>query len=474
MCSFLCGEVLFSPYNLLTLRIRYDVCRLVVLLKPGMNARLVSSHLLSCVTRKRISLTCLLDPERGDIAFRKLSHKDQALVRAILSTTFRFLPRIDAVLDFVLVSSLSKKKQSLRQLLHISIAQILYLDVADYAVVDLAVEQAKRDQENRHFSNLVNSILRRVSREKTELLQRFSSISVIPQWFKKRLEDFYGKESTYCISQACLTPGYVDLTVKSDIEIWANKLNAVVLPTGGMRLREFQGSVSSLPGFAEGVWWVQDASASIPVQLFGPLNGLSVLDLCAAPGGKTAQLILSGAKVTALDISNNRLEKLQHNLNRLRLCADNIIEGDAFDYRPKKLFDAVLVDAPCSSTGTMRRHPDVLWTRDAEDIVRSACFQERLLLHGLALVKPGGIVVFSNCSLDKQDSEDVVRKVLRSSLIPVEIMSLNNASWNNMAMAITPEGWLRITPDMLGEIEGVPSGMDGFFAVALRRLIAQN
>ncbi|KAE9510141.1 RsmB/NOP family class I SAM-dependent RNA methyltransferase [Candidatus Liberibacter asiaticus] len=438
-----------------------------------MNARLVSSHLLSCVMRKRISLTCLLDLEYGDSAFRLLSQRDQILVRAIVNVTLRFLPRIDAVLDFVLISSLPRKKYSLQQLLRVSVAQILYLDVADYAVVDLAVEQAKRDKENRHFAKLVNSILRRVSREKIELLQRIAGISIIPEWFKERLENFYGKERVLAISDACISPLYIDLTVKFDIETWAHKLNAVMLPTGGIRLKELPESIVSLPGFAEGVWWVQDASASIPVQLFGTLNNLSVLDLCAAPGGKTAQLIVSGAKVTALDVSKRRLEKLRCNLDRLHLYAEDIIEMDAFDYCPKKLFDAVLVDAPCSSTGTIRRHPDVLWTRDTDDIVKSACFQRKLLLQGISFVKPGGIVVFSNCSLDKQDSEEVVQKVLRSSPIPVELVPLNSAYWKSidMAMALSPEGWIRITPDMLEKIDGVSSGMDGFFAVALRRLI---
>ncbi|MEG8098757.1 RsmB/NOP family class I SAM-dependent RNA methyltransferase [Candidatus Liberibacter brunswickensis] len=442
-------------------------------MKSGMSARLVAANLLSCVIMKKISLDCLFDLEHGDSSFCRLSHRDQILVRAIVIATLRFLPRIDAILDFVLLSSLSKKKKYLRQLLRISIAQILYLDVADYAVVDLAVEQTKLDKKNQYFSKLVNSILRRVSREKVYLLQYVENISCIPQWFKERLENFYGKEKTFAIAKSYISPIYIDLRVKSDIETWAHKLNAVILPTGGIRLRELKGSVSSLPGFSEGIWWVQDASSSIPVQLFGELKGLSVLDLCAAPGGKTAQLIVSGARVTALDISKRRLEKLRYNLDRLRLYADDLIEIDAFDYCPEKLFDAVLVDAPCSSTGTIKRHPDVLWTRDTSDILNSANLQERLLLCGISFVKPGGIVVFSNCSLDKQDSEEVVKKVLQSSPIPIEIMSLNNAflTSTNLAMAIAPEKWIRITPDMLESIDGASSGMNGFFTVALRRLM---
>ncbi|MBL0848849.1 MAG: MFS transporter [Candidatus Liberibacter ctenarytainae] len=439
-------------------------------MKLGMNVRFVASRLLCLIMKKHISLSRLLDLESGDAAFRLLPHVDQALVHAILNTTLRFLPRIDATLDFLLSFPIPKKSNVLLQLLRISIAQILYLDVADYAVVDLAVEQVKQDKKNRHFSNLVNAVLRRSSREKKELLQRFSGISVIPQWFEERLEKFYGKKSAHAISEACLMPNHIDLTVKSDTEMWAQKLNAVVLPTGGIRLRECQEKISSLPGFEEGAWWIQDASSSIPVQLFDRLEGLSILDLCSAPGGKTAQLIVGGAKVVALDISSRRLNKLQDNLKRLRLFAD-VIESSAFDYCPKKLFDAVLVDAPCSSTGTIRRHPDVLWTRNEEDIEKSAHLQDKLLLRGLNLVKPGGIVVFSNCSLDKQDSEEVVEKVLKNSPELAQIISAKNERLKNIDMSIAPEGWIRTTPDMLIGIEGVSAGMDGCFAVALRRMI---
>ncbi|MBY7648964.1 MAG: MFS transporter [Candidatus Liberibacter europaeus] len=439
-------------------------------MKPGMNVRVVSSNLLSLVMKKHISLSSLLDTEHGDPAFLRLSNIDQALVRAILNTTLRFLPRIDAVLDFLLVFPLPKKNHSLKQLLRVSIAQILYLDVADYAVVDLSVEQVKYDKKNRYFSKLVNYILRRTSQEKTELLNRFSEISVIPEWFSTRLDSFYGKEVRYAISESLLASSYIDLTVKSDVTMWANKLNAVVLPTGGIRLKEFKGNISSIPGFDDGDWWVQDAAASIPVQLFGELENVSVLDLCAAPGGKTAQLIMAGAKVTALDISQRRLRKLKDNLRRLDLSAD-VIESNAFDYCPETLFDAVLVDSPCSSTGTVRRHPDVLWTRNMDDIVKSANFQESLLLHGLNLIKPGGLIVFSNCSLDKQDSEEVVMRVLKNSLGSVELVPLTVDNWKNIAMAITNEGWIRITPDMFREIEGASPGIDGFFAAVLRRIM---
>ncbi|MBA5723638.1 RsmB/NOP family class I SAM-dependent RNA methyltransferase [Candidatus Liberibacter sp.] len=439
-------------------------------MKIGMNIRRIASNLLPVIVKKRVSLGHILDPECGDSSFLALPYIDQKLVHAILNTTLRFLPRIDAVLDSVLVSSLSNKNDSLRQLLRISIAQILYLDVADYAVVDLSVEQVKNDKKNRHFSKLVNAILRRVCREKSELLQCFSEVPTVPEWFRGRLEKYYGKDSARAIAAACLYPGYIDLTVKSDIEIWARKLNAVVLPTGGIRLRNFKGNIFDLPGFEEGNWWVQDASASVPVQLFGRLDGLSVLDLCAAPGGKTAQLIVSGAKVVALDVSGRRLKKLRDNLKRLCLFAE-VIEIDAFNYRPEKLFDAVLVDAPCSSTGTMRRHPDVLWTKNLKDIADSARFQERLLSHGLTFLKPGGMLVFSNCSLDKQDSEEVVEKVLKNPPFPIEVLPLKAESWKKIEGAITPEGWFRATPNMLGELDGVFPGIDGFFAVVLRRIM---
>ncbi|MET0171807.1 MAG: RsmB/NOP family class I SAM-dependent RNA methyltransferase, partial [Agrobacterium vaccinii] len=222
----------------------------------------------------------------------------------------------------------------------------------------------------------------------------------------------------------------------------------------------FEGSVSGLEGFDEGEWWVQDFSASMPVRLMGDLTGKRVVDACAAPGGKTAQLILSGAQVTALDQSGNRLKRLRENLGRLKLEAETV-ESNMLKFQPEELFDAVLLDAPCSSTGTLRKHPDVCWTKDERDIAKLAGLQEQMLRHASTLVKSGGLIVFSNCSLDPSEGEDMVAKVLAGSPY-LERVPVSAQDFPGMEHAVNADGDLRTTPDMFG-------GVDGFYAAVLRK-----
>ena len=233
-----------------------------------------------------------------------------------------------------------------------------------------------------------------------------------------------------------------------------------------MRLASFSGSVPSLDGFTEGEWWVQDAAAALPAQLFGPLEGKRVVDLCAAPGGKTAQLILAGAEVTALDQSSSRLKRLKGNLARLDLDAVTQ-EINMADFQTETLFDAALLDAPCSSTGTIRRHPDVLWTKGPADIEKLALLQEKLLRHALTLVKPGGLVVFSNCSLDPREGEEVTTRVLADG--GCERVPVDPIQWPGLEDAINAQGEFRTTPAMIPVVEGFSGGLDGFYAVVLRR-----
>ncbi len=417
---------------------------------------------------RKTPLDGMLDAEGGSAAYTTLGDSDRALVRAILNSALRHLPRIEAAISSLLDSPLPEGARALHHVLVVGATQILYLDVPDHSAVDLAVEQANRDPRNRRFAKLVNAILRRIGREKQDILERVASVPAMPGWFLSRLEAAYGAPAARRISDTQLEPAAIDLTVKSDAEGWAKRLNGVVLPTGGVRLAAFEGSIPSLDGFEQGEWWVQDAAASIPAKLFGPLAGKRVVDLCAAPGGKTAQLILAGAKVTALDQSANRLKRLSANLARLGLEAETVV-ADMSKYRPDELFDAALLDAPCSSTGTTRRHPDVLWTKGPEDIAKLAGLQERLLRHALTLVKPGGLVVFSNCSLDPEEGEDLVARLLAESG-NVERVPIAAGDWPGLEAAISPLGAFRTTPDMLPQTDGFASGLDGFFAVALRRM----
>jgi 16S rRNA (cytosine967-C5)-methyltransferase len=246
--------------------------------------------------------------------------------------------------------------------------------------------------------------------------------------------------------------------------MWADKLNGKVLPTGSVRLEKFRGAIPTLEGFDDGAWWVQDAAAAIPARLFGDISGKRVADLCAAPGGKTAQLIAMGAEVTAVEQSQSRLKRLEGNLARLGLKADCVL-ASLLDFHPEKPFDAILLDAPCSSTGTMRRHPDVPWTKGPVDIAKLAELQEKLLRHTLTLVGPGGVVVFSNCSLDPLEGEDMVARVLADSPAYRRV-AIDAADWPGLEEAITPLGEFRTTPAMLADA----GGLDGFYACVIAKI----
>ncbi|MFP3545012.1 transcription antitermination factor NusB [Rhizobium sp. SIMBA_035] len=436
--------------------------------KPGLQARSAAVKILAAVVDKKLPLDGALDHENGNPAYKALGENDRALVRAILNSALRHMPRIDAAIASLLDTPLPEGARALHHVLAVGAAQILYLDVPDHSAVDLAVEQANGDPRNRRFAKLVNAILRRIGREKEEILASVADVPAMPDWFLARLRKAYGKDAALAISESQLEPAAIDLTVKSDAAGWAARLNGAVLPTGGVRLAAFDGSIPSLEGFEDGEWWVQDAAASIPAKLFGDLTGKRVADLCAAPGGKTAQLILAGGDVTAIDQSESRLKRLRSNLARLGLQAETLAT-DLTKFQPDEGFDAILLDAPCSSTGTTRRHPDVLWTKGAEEISKLAGVQERLLRHALTLLKPNGVIVFSNCSLDPAEGEDVVARVL-ADMPGVARVPIDPAAWPGLEQAISPVGDFRTTPVMLPMAGGVASGLDGFYAAMLRRV----
>ncbi len=259
-----------------------------------------------------------------------------------------------------------------------------------------------------------------------------------------------------------------DFTVRSEPEHWAEVFGGFVLPTGSVRLPHLDRPVPDLPGFADGQWWVQDTAASLPARMLGDVAGRRIADLCAAPGGKTAQLAAAGARVTAIDASANRLRRLSSNLARLGLEAE-IVEADLAKYTPAEPFDAVLLDAPCSSTGTVRRHPDVPWTKSPEDIAKLAAVQSGLLSRAADMVAPGGLLVFSNCSLDPAEGEEMVAAFLKDRADfhrdPVRPGELPGAD-----AFINAAGEVRTTPAGLPADDPSHAGLDGFFAVRFRKI----
>lgn len=432
--------------------------------RPGLAARQCATRLLGAVIEKHTSLDGLTDNNNGHPQYMELEDRDRSLVRAILGAALRNRGTIETAIGQMIDRPLPENAVALKHLLHVAAAQVLYLDVPDRAAVDLAVTAANNDPRNRRFASMVNAVLRRLSREKDTLK---SGASNVPEWFEQTLISAYGKGKAQAILDIQAKEPPIDLTVKGDPAEWAAKLGGIALPTGSVRLGAVEGSLTDLPGFIEGEWWVQDTAASLPAKLFGDIKGQRVADLCAAPGGKTAQLARAGAKVTALDLSANRLKRLRGNLERLGLVAETV-EANLSAYNPAELFDAILLDAPCSSTGTVRRHPDVPWTKTPEDVRKLANLQAKLLDHAVTIVRPGGIVVFSNCSLDPLEGETVSRDLLAKNPA-IELVPVTEEEVGGLAELITPEGFVRSTPADLSHENPALSGMDGFFAARFRR-----
>ena len=447
--------------------------------KPGLPARLAAAKLLGAVVDAHTALDGLTDDAHGHPAYLALDPRDRALVRAILLSALRHRNTIEAVIAHRLDRPLPGGARSLQHHLHVALAQILLLDVPDSAAVDLGVEAVARDPRGARFRGLANAILRRVARERERVLEWMSrQVPRPPDWLETALVDAYGRERTAAVLSIHAVEAPLDLTPRHDPTEWAARLGGTELPTGTVRLSRPEGPVTMLPGFEEGAWWVQDAAASLPARLLGDVTGTRTLDLCAAPGGKTAQLCAAGGQVTAVELNANRARRLEANLARLSLDA-RIVIGDAtklsLDELGGEAFDAVLLDAPCSSTGTIRRHPDVAWTKTPEDVARLAALQARLLSAAAELVAPGGRLVFANCSLLPEEGEALTGAFAATHpefvLEPVAAGELgDDAALREMIVRDgAAAGTLRTTPDMLRMGEPAASGLDGFHAARFRR-----
>jgi 16S rRNA (cytosine967-C5)-methyltransferase len=387
----------------------------------------------------------------------ELEPRDRAFVRMLLATTLRRLGEIDSVMAGMIERPLGGYNAMGLQVLRLGAAQLLFLGTPAHAAVDTSVRLIEA-LEMPHLKGLVNAVLRRVGREGVALLgERDPARLNTPEWLWESWQEAYGEDTARGVANANLTEAPLDLSVKADPELWAERLEAEILPTGTLR-RGAGGNITELPGFAEGAWWVQDAAATLPARLLGDIAGKRVADLCAAPGGKTMQLVAAGAQVTAVDISARRVARLEDNLKRSGLAAELIV-ADASKWAPAHTLDAILLDAPCSGTGTLRRHPDIAWLKTQDDVDRLTLVQDRLLANAVTLLKPGGTLVYAVCSL--QDDEGPPRiesllarhkKLKRAPVQPAQLPGFESA--------ITPKGDVRTLPTM---------GIDGFY---IARLVA--
>lgn len=393
-----------------------------------------------------------------DRFFNNLSPSDRAFAQLLAKTVMRRLGQIDALLAQFIEHPI--KAPRIMHTLRLGVAQLLWLETPPHAAVHSAVEMTKQLKMVK-YSGLVNAVLKKVAQGGMALLEKQDAAKLnTPAWLWNAWEQAYGAETARAIADMHLKEPPLDISVKSDPAVWAEKLNGVVLPMGSVRLRDARG-LTQLAGFADGQWWVQDMAATIPARLLGDVHDKRVIDLCAAPGGKTAQLAVAGAKVSAVDRSKERIAMLKTNVHRLKLQAE-YVTTDASNWLPSFAPDAILLDAPCSATGTLRRHPDVAWNRKPDDVSRLVETQAKLLRHALDMLKPGGMLVYSVCSLQPEEGEQQITAILKERK-DIELKKVAPEQLGGLKECITPRGEVRTLPCHLAEIDG----MDGFYAAVL-------
>ena len=431
----------------------------------GLAARRIAADILDGVLHKHRMLDEQLDGAAAHPGLKTLSDRDRALMRRLVATILRRLGTLGHVLSRLMDRGVPTDAPRAQSALLIGAAQILMMDVPDHAAVDLSVRLVQADRRAAKYAGLVNAVLRRCAREGQPLIDEVKSQMLdLPPWLLQRWIAAYGEERTQAMATALSFEPALDVTVKSDAEGWATRLHGEVLPTGSVRT-SIHGPVTMLPGFDEGQWWVQDAAAAIPARLFGDLKGKSIADLCAAPGGKTAQLVQAGANVTALDRSPNRVKRLKENLARLSLEAKTIV-ADATEWETDELFDGVLIDAPCAATGTIRRHPDIAWLKQESDIGALAALQKRILQKAVTLLKPGGTLVYCTCSLESEEGEQAIAGLL-SGEPSMRRVPVHADEVAGLSEIITPNGDIRTLPSHMAHDDPRLGGLDGFYAARL-------
>jgi 16S rRNA (cytosine967-C5)-methyltransferase len=430
--------------------------------KAGLAVRQAATGLLFQVLERGQPLDRLLEPHGGDKAYNALPPRDRRLAHAMVATALRRHGEIEALLGSF-IEKRPRKAGALYTILEIAVAQILYMEVGDHAAVSLAIDQVSADHDARHFKALANAVLRRIGRERDKIVAASDAMVNAPEWLRDRWAASYGEAATRAIAAMHLVEPALDLSVKNSAEGWAEKLGGIVLPTGSVRLIP-SGPVEDLPGYGDGAWWVQDAAAALPAKLLGDVTGKLVADLCAAPGGKTAQLAQAGAIVTAVDISAIRLKRLSANLSRLGLSAD-VVAADILKFEPREPFDAILLDAPCSSTGTIRRHPDIPWLKKPDDVAKLAALQSRMIERAAGWLKPGGLMVYCTCSLEPEEGEAQMRLAL--SRKGLSIRPVTAAEVGGLRELLTPDGAVRTLPSQLPSETPRLAGLDGFFIMRL-------
>ncbi|MHA6689212.1 RsmB/NOP family class I SAM-dependent RNA methyltransferase [Devosia sp. A449] len=391
--------------------------------------------------------------------------RDRGLANRLITTALRRQGQLNFMIHTLLDKGMPGKSGSFEAVLRLSLAQLVFLpDLGAHSALFLAVEATKRDPKARHLSGLMNAVLRSAQANSAKF-GMLSDDLLIPDTFGDTWLDAYGEQAIDGFSSALLAGAALDLTLKSDDSALIEQLGAEPVIADTVRIEQRDRTVEALPGFAEGLWWVQDTASAIPARLLGAKPGGRVLDLCAAPGGKTAQLIKAGYQVTALDSDATRMERLKQNLARLDYSAETVV-ADAGKYVPEQRYDGVLLDAPCSATGTFRRHPEVIWHRSVGDVAGRVRLQRALFSNAFRCLEAGGVLVYCVCSLEPAEGEGQVDWALET-LPELELWPVTAAELPGLEGAVTERGLVRTHPGMAPG--GKSGGMDGFFVARFRR-----
>jgi 16S rRNA (cytosine967-C5)-methyltransferase len=437
--------------------------------RAGLKARRMAVALLTAVLTEKRAFDEAFEKLASDDRYADLEPRDRGFARAIAAVTLRRKGQLSEIVKRFIEKPLPEQRGRLDAILLCAAAQLVFLKSPPHAVINLSVFQVRDDHQARRFSRLANAVLRRISEQGATIasLQDERALNT-PPWLWDRWVDTYGLDEAGRIGAQHLAEPPLDLTVKSDAQGWAQKFGGVVLPTGSVRFAP-KGRIEDMDSFSDGEWWVQDAAATLPAKLLGDVKGLRVADLCAAPGGKTAQLAHAGAKVTAVDVSPKRLERLGANLKRLRLDAETVA-ADVVSWRPETAFDAVLLDAPCTATGTIRRNPDIPYLKKPTDVEELARLQQNMLANAVEMLRPGGTLVYCTCSLEEEEGPAQLAQLLAShrglKLAPISAEEIGGrGEW------IDTQGALRTLPHYLQLSDPDLSGMDGFYAARLVKAV---
>ncbi len=432
--------------------------------KPtGLEARSAALDLLERI-RKGQTLDEALTECRS---FDALTGPDRGFARALATMVLRRRGSLDHMLGAYIDRPLPKKAVRVMDILRLASAQLVFMGTPAHAAASTAVSLAGERRETAGYGKLINAIARKIAKTGAAAAEKLPARADTPAWLWRSWERNFGPQKARAIAAAHTKEPPLDIILKdpAGTSTWSETLGAEVLFDGVLRLQR-AGDVTALPGFSEGDWWVQDAAASLPALLLGDVANKSVFDLCAAPGGKTLQLAARGAHVMAVDISEPRLARVSENLERTKLTAE-IREQDILKWTPRDKADAVLLDAPCSATGTIRRHPDIPWTKTETDVKALTALQARMIDRALTFVKPGGVLVYCVCSLQSEEGEAQAKAALERhpslSRLPVSKDEIGG-----LGEAITRDGDLRTLPSMLAGKDGASGGMDGFFAVRFK------